>query len=159
MTMPTPMISDRSRVERIKVRVEHEVDSRSAGFAAWLLRRTQGRAARLWHRRALVLTTRGRRSGLERTVPLQFFPDGPDMIVVAANSGMPRHPSWYLNLVAHPWARVEVAGRTLRVRAEELPAGEAASFWPRVLQTAPDYAKYPKRTSRRIPLIRLVPVR
>ena len=34
------------------------------------------------------------------------------MVVVAANSGMPRHPFWYLNLEANPQALVEV-GRTL----------------------------------------------
>jgi F420H(2)-dependent quinone reductase len=147
-----------SRMERIRTRVEHEVDTRSVGLAAWLLRVTKGGIARLWRRQVLILTTRGRKSGLERTVPLQFFPDDDRMIVVAANSGLPSPPGWYLNLTANPRARVEVAGRTLHVRAEELPAGEAAAFWrDRVLQAAPDYARYPRRTSRRIPLIRLVP--
>src|SRR4029453_10194934 len=145
------------RMERIKTHIEHLVDTRSARFAAWLLRRTKGRVVRLWHRQALVLTTRGRRSGLERTVPLQFFPAGDHMIVVAANSGLPARLGWYFNLTADPRARVEVAGRTLRVRAEELSAHEAPAFWRRVLKTAPDYARYPRRTSRRIPLIRLIP--
>ena len=78
--------------------------------------------------------------------------------MVASQGGAPKHPTWYFNLTADPRARVEVAGRTLQVRAEELAVDEAAAFWPRVLQKAPDYAKYPRRTSRRIPLIRLVPV-
>lgn len=59
---------------------------------------------------------------------------------------------------AEPRVRVEVAGRVLQVRAEELSCDEAAAFWPRVIQAAPDYARYQRRTSRRIPLIRLVPV-
>lgn len=145
--------------ERIKTRIEHEVDTRSIRLAAALIRLTKGRIARLWRRRVLLLTTRGRKSGKERTVPLQFFPDGEDMIVVAANSGLPAPPGWYFNLTANPLARVEAGGRTLRVRAEELSAEEAAAFWPRVLQIAPDYAKYPRRTSRDIPLVRLVPIR
>jgi deazaflavin-dependent oxidoreductase (nitroreductase family) len=144
-------------VERIKTRIEHEVDTTSVGVGAWLLRLTKGRIVRPWHRQALILTTSGRRSGLERTVPLQFFPDGDDMIVVAANSGLPSPPGWYFNLTANPRARVEVGDRTLEVRAEELTADEAAAFWPRVLQVAPDYARYQQRTSRRIALIRLVP--
>lgn len=144
-------------MERIKTRIEHEVDTRSVGLAAVLIRRTNGRIARLWRRQVLLLTTRGRKSGKERTVPLQFFPDGDDMIVLAANSGLPSPPGWYFNLTADPLARVEVGGRALRVRAEELSAEEASAFWPRVLQVAPDYAKYPRRTSRRIPMIRLVP--
>jgi deazaflavin-dependent oxidoreductase (nitroreductase family) len=146
-----------SLMERIKTRVEHEVDTRSVRLAATLIRLTKGRMARLWRRQVLLLTTRGRKSGRERTVPLQFFPDGDDMIVVAANSGLPAPPGWYFNLTADPRARVEVEDRTVQVRAQELSDEEAAAFWPRVLQVAPDYAKYPRRTSRRIPLIRLVP--
>jgi deazaflavin-dependent oxidoreductase (nitroreductase family) len=143
--------------ERIKTRIEHEVDTRSVGLAANLIRLTKGRIARLWRRRVLLLTTRGRRSGKERTVPLQFFPDGAgDMIVVAANSGLPEPPGWYFNLTADPLVRVE--GRTLQVRAEELSKDEAVAFWSRLLQVAPDYARYPRRTSRRIPLVRLVPI-
>jgi F420H(2)-dependent quinone reductase len=136
-------------------RIEHVVDTRSVGFGCWLYRLTRGRITRLWRRRALVLTTVGRRSGLPRTVLVQFFPDGDDYVVVAANSGLPTHPGWYLNLKAHPQARIEVEGRTLAVRAAELDAEEAARFWPRVLATAPDYARYRRRTARVIPLLRL----
>jgi len=79
------------------------------------------------------------------------------MIIVAANSGLPSSPGWYFNVTADPQARVEVGDRTLHVRVEELAADDTAAFWPRLLQVAPDYARYPRRTSRRIPLIRLVP--
>ena len=69
-------------------------------------------------------------------------------MVVAVNRGMriPSHPGWYLNLRAHPDVQVEIfdgardlgqrlprAGEKTAVRAVELPAGEAAAFWPRVL--------------------------
>ena len=77
--------------------------------------------------------------------------------MVAANSGLPSPPGWYCNLTADPRAKVEVGGRTLAVRAQELSAEEAAAFWPRILRAAPDYARYPRRTSRRIPLLRLIP--
>ncbi len=150
-TRPLPLM------ERIKTRVEHEADTRSIGLTARLYRLTRGRITGWLGRQVLLLTTRGRRSGRERTVPLQFFPDGDHMIVVAANSGLPSPPAWYLNLTADPRARVEVMDRTLRVRAEELSVEEAAAFWPCVLQVDPTYASYPKRTSRRIPLIRLIP--
>ena len=140
-----------------RTRREHLVDTRSAGLAVWLLRRTHGRLARLWNRRALVLLTRGRRTGRSREVPLQYFPDGGSMVVVAANSGLDRAPGWYHNLTAEPRAVVDVDGGRLRVRAEELTAPEADAFWPRVLEAAPDYARYPERTARRIPLVRLVP--
>lgn len=79
-------------------------------------------------------------------------------MVVAANSGLPTHPRWYFNLTAHPEAVVEVEGQTLRVRAEEMSALDSAAFWPRVPETAPDYARYQACTSRVIPLLRLIPV-
>lgn len=140
-----------------KARIEHELDARTVRAGAWLYRRTGGRLMRPWHRRALILTTTGRRSGLPRTVLLQYFPDGRDMVVVAANGGMPRHPFWYLNLAANPQALVEVGSRTLRVRAQECPPEDAARLWTQVLATAPDYDRYRRRTTRRIPLLRLVP--
>ena len=78
--------------------------------------------------------------------------------MVAANGGLAANPGWYYNLKAHPRAHVEVEGRQLDVRAEELSPAEAAAFWSRVLKVAPNYAKYTRRTSRRIPLLRLVPL-
>lgn len=86
-----------------------------------------------WHRRVLILTARGRLSGLPRSVMLQFFPDGHNMVVVAANSGLPAYPDWYLNLKAHPDAHVEVDSKTKQVRAQLMPAEDAAAFWPCVL--------------------------
>jgi deazaflavin-dependent oxidoreductase (nitroreductase family) len=80
------------------------------------------------------------------------------MIIVAANSGGPSQPDWFLNLKAAPAARVEIKGRAMRVRAEELPAADAESFWPHILRRAPAYATYRKATGRAIPLVRLVPV-
>ena len=157
MLIPSRASRPRSAPAR-RTRLENFVDRHSVRVGAWLLRRTRGRIVRLWRRRALVLTTTGRRTGMPRTVVVQYFPDGRDFVVVAANSGMPTHPAWYLNLTAHPEARVEVDGRRLAVRATEMHPEEAADWWPCVLATAPDYARYPQRTGRRIPLLRLIPV-
>jgi len=142
----------------LRTRVEHLLDARSVGFAAWLYRRTDGRIARLSRRRVLVLTTTGRRTGMPRAVVVQYFPDGDDLVVVAANSGMPDHPAWFHNLRASPRARVDIDGRSIDVDAEQLTDAEAAAFWPRVIEAAPDYARFPSRTDRSIPLMRLHPV-
>ena len=105
----------------------------------------------------LLLTTRGRRSGRERTVVLQFFPDGDAMVVTAANDGGTSHPGWYFNLQGDPFARVEVLGRTIRVHAEELPAQAAADWWQRIVGRDPNYERYARATSRPFPILRLVP--
>jgi deazaflavin-dependent oxidoreductase (nitroreductase family) len=119
-------------------------------FVNWLMRRTVD---------VLLLTTRGRRSGRERTVLLQFFRDGEDLVVFAINSGQPtRHPDWHHNLKAHPLARVEVRDRSFQARADELTDEQAAACWPRVLTVAPGYARWSRIANRTIPLLRLVPL-
>lgn len=37
------------------------------------------------------MTIGGRRSGLPHTMLVQYLPDGPNMVIVGANSGMPHH--------------------------------------------------------------------
>lgn len=52
---------------------------------------------------ALVLTTIGRKSGLERTTPVGWFPgkDG-SWLIVASPAGGRKNPAWYHNIAAHP---------------------------------------------------------
>ena len=142
--------------EKLKTRVEHEVDTRSAALGVWLYRRTHGRITRPWRRRAIVLTTRGRRSGRPRTVLVQVFQDGPDLFVVAANSGLPRPPGWYFNLRSEPHAVGELEGHRLRIRAELLPESETTDRWQWVLALAPDYERYTRRMGRVPPIFHLV---
>ena len=102
-----------SRLERCKTRCEHFMDTRSARLAVWLLRVTRGRIVRLWHRKAMVLTTRGRKSGLKREVPIQYFPDG-DAVVVAGP-----HPS---GAPVPYWPIRQLLQRLLGVDEERLAA-------------------------------------
>jgi deazaflavin-dependent oxidoreductase (nitroreductase family) len=147
-----------SRKERVGLALHRGLDRWLSPFGVWVFRRTKGAIARPFHVDALLLTTRGRRSGRERTVVLQWFPDGADMILVAANDGGARHPAWYLNLTAEPAARVEVEGRSVAVRAEELSAEGANAWWPRIVARDRNYDRYARATTRRIPIVRLVPL-
>ncbi len=144
--------------EKVVLYLNYEGDKRLGGLSIVLYRLTGGRITRPWKVNVLILTTRGRKTGKTRRVLLQFFPDGANMILVAANSGRSSHPGWFYNLKATPMAQVQVMARISRVRAEELSTEEATAFWPRVLQVAPTYARYQQATSRTIPLVRLIPV-
>ena len=155
-----------SPAERIGLFLHRSLDKWLTPLGIWLMRRTNGavtdsRIARMLGASrevdALLLTTRGRRSGRERTVVLQFFPDDDAMVVTAANDGGTSHPGWYFNLQGYPSARVEVMGRTIRVRAEELPAEAAADWWQRIVCRDPNYERYARATSRPFPILRLVP--
>jgi len=146
-----------SRLERIGLPIHRQLDKRLSPLGVAVYRWTKGAITRPWKVDALLLTTHGRRTGRDRTVVLQFFRDGESMVLAAANDGGAAAPGWYHNLVATPMARVEVMDRTFSVRAGELPADEAAAFWPRLLLRSPSYERYVRATSRTIPLVRLVP--
>ena len=108
---------------------------------------------------ALVMTTVGRKSGLERTTPVGWFPgtDG-SWLIVASAAGAPGNPAWYYNLAAHPdKVRIDVDGRTIDVRAEQLHGPERAEAWEQITTAAPRFAEYQVKTDRELPIIRLVP--
>ncbi len=144
--------------DRIDLFLEPRLDRTFGSLGVGLYRLTKGGIAKLYRVNVLVLTTRGRKSGRERTVLLTFFHYGLNLVVVAAHGGRPSHPGWYHNLKATPTARVEVGDRALQVRAEELSAEEAAAFWPQIVREMPGYARYQMATTRTIPLVRLVPL-
>jgi deazaflavin-dependent oxidoreductase (nitroreductase family) len=147
-----------SRRESVALFVHRGLDRWLSPFGVWVFRRTKGAIAGPFKVDALLLTTHGRRSGRERTVVLQFFPDGDAMVVAAANDGGVSHPGWYFNLRAEPAARVEVKGRSIAVRAAELPPDEAAAWWQRILRRDPNYERYARAAGdRTIPVLRLVP--
>ena len=108
---------------------------------------------------ALVMTTVGRKSGLERTTPVGWFPgtDG-SWLIVASAAGAPGNPAWYYNLAAHPdKVRIDVDGRTIDVRAEQLHGPERAEAWEQITTAAPRFAQYQVKTDRELPIIRLTP--
>jgi len=78
-------------------------------------------------RRVLLLTTTGRQSGKPRTIPLVYGEDDGRMLLVASNWGGPKHPPWYLNLVANPEVTVRADGQSFRARAREATAAERPS--------------------------------
>jgi deazaflavin-dependent oxidoreductase (nitroreductase family) len=106
-----------------------------------------------------VLTTVGAKTGKERSHVLGVFPDGPDTwLVIASKGGAPTHPHWFLNLAANPdqvW--LHVADRKLRVNVESLQGKEREEGYERVASVAKNYAAYPKKTDREIPVLRLTP--
>jgi deazaflavin-dependent oxidoreductase (nitroreductase family) len=146
-----------SELERLALWVQRLLDKKLNPFGVWVYRRTRGGIARPWQVEALLLTTPGRRSGRERTVVLRYLPDGEAMVVIATNDGADTPPAWYLNLQADPSARVEVDGRRLSVRATELADPEARAWWDRMVELSPSYERYRRATSRRFPVVRLVP--
>jgi F420H(2)-dependent quinone reductase len=127
----------------------------------WLYRRSGGR---IWGRfprskaPVLLLTTVGRRSGEPRTVPLIHLVDGDRLVVVASQGGMPTHPAWFHNLVAHPRVTVQIRKQVREMDARVADEAEREALWPRLVAMYADYDDYQVRTDRRIPVVILDPI-
>lgn len=101
----------------------------------------------------LLLTTRGRKSGRSRTVPLVYIKQDASFAVVASYAGSPKHPSWYLNLVANPNVELQVGSERFGALARTASAEEKSRLWPQFVAIYPRYEDYRKRTMRDIPLV------
>ena len=120
---------------------------------------TGGRVAgRVFKSPVLLLTTTGRKSGRERTIPLIYLYQDGALVVVASNGGAPNHPAWWLNLKANPEATVEIGDRKVRVRAEQARPEEKELLWPKLVAMYGSYEDYQRRAQREIPVVILRPI-
>jgi deazaflavin-dependent oxidoreductase (nitroreductase family) len=101
----------------------------------------------------LLLTTIGRKSGVERTVPLAYITDGDTFVVVASNGGADRHPAWWLNLQQVPQGRIQIGNDSVDVVAAKADGRERARLWPMLKQANPFYGWYEQITDRDIPVV------
>jgi deazaflavin-dependent oxidoreductase (nitroreductase family) len=101
-----------------------------------------------------IVETKGRKTGKTRDIALIHLPIGDDVLLVASQGGMERHPVWYHNVMAEPNVRVTVGGTTTPMRARLVDPEEKASLWPHLLSLYPDFDQYQARTDRDIPVFR-----
>jgi deazaflavin-dependent oxidoreductase (nitroreductase family) len=123
------------------------------------MRVTGGRFGRVGLMDALLLTTKGRKSGERRDVAVNYMRDGESYIVVASYAGEDRDPAWWKNLKAQPEAEIAVGGRRTKVHARESDGAERERLWTRLVATDPAYAEYQQRTRRRLSVVVLDPAR
>jgi deazaflavin-dependent oxidoreductase (nitroreductase family) len=103
----------------------------------------------------MILTTRGAKSGEPREAVVTYTRDGGKYVIAASKSGAPTNPQWYYNLLANPEATVEAAGEKFTVRATETDGAERERLWNQHAEQRPEFQEYPKKTSRRIPVLTL----
>jgi deazaflavin-dependent oxidoreductase (nitroreductase family) len=108
----------------------------------------------------VFMTARGARSGAERTVPLVYFTDGGDVILMASSFGRPKYPAWYRNLKANPDVTLRVGRRSGRYRAREVEGPEHDELFERAKLLYRGYGNYEQMLSgvRHVPVLRLTPV-
>jgi proline iminopeptidase len=103
----------------------------------------------------LLLTTRGRKSGQPRIMPLIYGKTDDGYVVVASKGGAPQHPDWYLNLEADPNVEVQVKHDKFHATAETVSGARRAELWKQMNQVWPPYESYQEKTQREIPIVLL----
>ena len=77
------------------------------------------------------LRTVGRRTGKERIAILGYFEDGSNLVTTAMNGWADPDPAWWLNLLAHPDARVDLADGSRPVHGRAANEDERPRLWAR----------------------------
>lgn len=103
----------------------------------------------------LVLHTTGAKSGQPRVNPAATFDSGGKLWIVGSAGGADADPAWVHNLRANPNAHVEIGTDEYDVVARELPRAERDAAYAHIVERAPGFAEYEKKTDRLIPVFEL----
>lgn len=126
---------------------------------SFLIRVSRGRiGSQLGKQTILILHTIGRKSGLERAIPIAYFDYEGKYLIVASNWGKDAQADWFLNLRKQPRATIEVKGKSIAVQTYEAQDDEYDRLWKFATERNPPYLDYQKMTARHIPIVVLEPV-
>ena len=117
---------------------------------------TDGREGYHWRNGTtiLLLFTKGRKTGEQRTNALIFRPWEDAWLIVASKGGTEQPPAWFLNLEARPDdVEIQIKGERFPVRARVATADEKPAMWKTMTEVWPDYDAYQQKTSREIPVV------
>lgn len=107
----------------------------------------------------VVVTTTGAKSGKPFTVPLMSLPEGKRQYVFASKGGAPAHPDWYHNIVKNPEVTVEYGTEKYKAKATILPLAKRDEIYGKQAKAWPQFGDYEKKTTRKIPVIALDPIK
>src|SRR6476469_1839782 len=103
----------------------------------------------------LMLTVKGRKSGVPRTTPLLCVPHEGDILIAGSYFGGPKMPVWVANVRAADEVQVRFKGRTSTAVPRELTGEERTRYFEVMKQTWPNFNVYERRTDRTIPIFLL----
>lgn len=91
-----------------------------------------------------------------REAVLSFVRDGEKYVVAGTAGGSPTDPSWVHNVTVNPVVTVEVQRQAFQARAE-IVTDDATyrRLWDALVESRPDFAAYPEKAGRKIPVITL----
>jgi deazaflavin-dependent oxidoreductase (nitroreductase family) len=102
---------------------------------------------------ALLLTTRGRRSGKLRRTALYYGEDEGRYVLVGSDGGKRHDPAWCHNIAANAAVVVQVGGETFGAVARLADTTERPRLWELMVAIFPTYAAYEKKAGRELPVV------
>jgi deazaflavin-dependent oxidoreductase (nitroreductase family) len=128
-------------------------------FSVWMYQRTDGKfGGKVRGLPILLLTTTGRKTGKQRITPLGYFEYEGYYVISATYAGLDIHPAWFHNLKSNPKVALQVHDKQLTAIADPADPTLRKQLWNKLVELAPGYGEYEKRTTREIPMVLLRPV-
>jgi deazaflavin-dependent oxidoreductase (nitroreductase family) len=103
----------------------------------------------------LLVTARGAKSGVPRTVPLAYYTIEGRLVILASMGGSARNPPWYYNVVANPDVTVEIGSDSYSATAIVLEGADREEVFDAICEQQAVYREYQSHTPRLIPVIEL----
>ena len=131
------------------------------GLDRWFLRLSSGRhtlSSLLSGLPVVMVSTRGAKSKMERTVPLVPLVDGQKLALIASNFGGKNHPGWFYNLKADPKASVSYRGQVQAYLARLVHGDERLAYLRKAEEVYIGYRYYQQRAGRTVHVMVLEPV-
>ena len=95
----------------------------------------------------------------ERINPTAYVKDDGNLVIIASKGGAPTNPDWYYNILTNPLVTVEVGKEKFQARAAVTEEPERSHLYEKMVEMMPGFDEYRKKTTRKIPVITLTPVK
>ena len=117
----------------------------------WIYQSSGGKAlSRLGSsRQVLLLTTKGRRTGKDRTIPVFYLRDGEAVVICNVKPEFERTNPWVINLRSHPVAQLQIGEETGLYQARQATCDEVNRYWPRLIELWPAFKVHYENGGRR----------
>lgn len=100
-------------------------------------------------RHVLLLTTKGRRTGKDRTIPVFYLHDGDKVVICNVRPKSERTNPWVINLRNHPIAQLQIEQDKAQYNARQATDDELNRLWPRLIELWPAFKVHYENGGRR----------
>jgi deazaflavin-dependent oxidoreductase (nitroreductase family) len=100
-------------------------------------------------KKVLLLTTKGHRSGKERTIPVFYLQDGKSIIICNVRPKPERINPWVINLSSHPVAYLQIGHEREKFLAHQATDDEISIYWPQLVKLWPAFQVHHERGGER----------